>query len=272
MLTRKSANTNILGSTTLQEISFTTNEVLNEQKRTQSQVLAVVPELAVATSQMRQRLEECQTTQLELMRLLSHVRQANLTGLSGEGNLLLKDNDGPTSQLIDPRSRVGSNHERKLRKVRNPRTCQLNCGCNCHKNQQISTPWTLRKCIGLGTIRISSFYSSQKCNIKDCKQSAFSGLRLEYFLPRWLTLRMVSIWYSSSPLHGPELLLRVPLVLPWPKLSEDDHERYLQLSHEHLDYWLHTPSHIDNWGHTLFSVCSFSCEGRSPCLIYRLQL
>ena len=261
-------DTNILGSTTLQEISSTTDEVLNEQKRTQSQVLAVVPELAVATSQMRQRIEESQATQLELIRLLSHVRQANLTCLSGERNLLLKDDDGPTGQLVNPRSRVASNQERRLRKGRNPRTCQHNCGCNCHKTQYFSTPWTLRKCIGFGSMQISGSYSLQQCNIRDCKQSASAGLRLDYIPPRWFALRMVSIWYNSSPLHGPELLLRVPVVLPWPKFECDNGEQYSQLLNGHIDRWLHTPSHIDEEGKTLFYVCFLSREGRSPSLIY----
>ena len=263
-----SVNTNVIGSTTLQEISFTTNEVLNEQKRTQSQVLAVVPELAVTASQMCQRIEESQATQLELIRLLGHVRQANLTGFSGEGNQLLKDDDGPTGQLINPRSRVASNHDRKLRKVRNPRTCQQNCGCNCHETQHFSTPWTLRKGIGFGSLQISGRYSLQRCNIRGCKQSASSSLRLDYILPRWFALRMLSIWYNSAPLYGPELLLRVPIVLPWPKLEFADGEQYSRLINEHIDHWLHTPSHIDERGRSLyFTVCFLSREGRSSSLI-----
>ena len=231
-----------------------------------------MPELAVAASQMRQRIEESQTTQLELIRILGHVRQANLTGFCGEGNLLLKDDDGSTGQLINPRSRVGSNHERKLRKVRNPRTCQHNCGCNCHKTQQISTPWTLQKCIGFGSIRISSRYSLQRCYIRGCKQSASSSLRLDYILPRWFALRMLSIWYNSAPLYGPELLLRVPVVLPWPKILKGDYARYMHAKNEHIDHWLNTPSHIDEAGFTLFFVRFLNHEGRSPCLMYDLQL
>ena len=235
---------------------------MNEQKRTQSQIVAVLPGFAAATSQICQRIEESQTTQLELIRLLGHVRQANLTSLFGERNLLLKDHDEPTSQLINPRYRLNSDHERKIRKDRTRRTCQLNCRCNCHKTQQIRTPWNWRKCIGSGSIRISGRYSLQQCNIRGCKQSASSSLRLDYILPTWFMLRMVSIWYNSSPLHGPELLLRVPVVLPWPELSTlDGHERKLRARNEHIDHWLHTPSHIDQQGNTLFHVCLLSPGG-----------
>ncbi len=255
-----SVNTDILGSTTLQEISFTTNEVLNEQKQLQSQVVAFLPEFTAAASQMGQRFEASQSTQLELIRLLRHVQQANLASLSGEGSVLLKDVDQPTGQLINPRSRVSSNHERKIRKARTLRTCQRNCGCNCHNTQQIWTPWAWWKCIGFGSIRISGRYSLQQCNIRGCKRSVPSSLRLDYFLPTWFILRMVSIWYNSSPLHGPELLLRIPVVLPWPKLSSSrDNMRYRE--HEHIDRWLHTPSHIDERGTTLLYVCSLSREG-----------
>ena len=223
-----------------------TNEVLNEQKRTQSQVLA---------------------TQLELVRLLDHVRQAELAYFSGERNLLLKNDDGPTSQLINPRPRVASDHERKLRKGQNPRICQRYCRCNCHKTLQFSTPLTLRNCIGFGSLQISGRDSLQRCNIKGCKQSVSSRLRLDYILPRWFALRMLSTWYNSAPLYGPELLLRVPVVLPWPKLEFGFAPQYWQLMNEHIDHWLHTPSHIDEQGKTLLFVCSSSHEGRSPCLI-----
>ena len=135
-----------------------TNVVLNEQKRTQSQVLAVVPEFAVAASQMRHTIEGSQATQLELIRLLGHVRQANLTGFSGEGNLHLKDDDGLPGQLLDARSGVASNHERKLREGRNPCICKRYCCCNCHGTQQILTPWTLRRYISFGSMQISGRY------------------------------------------------------------------------------------------------------------------
>ena len=221
---------------------------------------------------MRQRIEESQATQLELLRLLSHVRQANLTGSFGGGKPLSRADDRPTGQLIKPGSRVGSNNELKLRKVRNPRICQRWCRCDCHRTQQISTPRTLRKCIGFGSMQISVRYTLQQCNITDCKQSASSNLRLDYMLPRWFAGRMLSIWYNSAPLCGPELLLRVPVVLPFPKTESANRDRETQLINEHLDHWLHTPSHIDQWGTTLFYVCFLCREGRSPRLIYDLQL
>ena len=257
-----SVKTNIVGSTTLQEISFTTNDVLNAQNQFQSQVVAILAKFAAAASQMDQRYEASQGSQLELIRLLRHVQQANIASLPEEANLVLKDDHEPTDQLIIPRSGVISNHERKTRKGRTLRTCQRYCRCNCHKTQQTWTPWTWQECIGIASMRISGRYSLQKCNIRGCKRSAYTSLRLDYILPTWFMLRMVSIWYNSSPLHGPELLLRVPVVLPWPKLSRSHHgERYLQLRIEHLDHWIRTPSHVDEHGNTLLYVCSHCREG-----------
>ena len=220
-----------------------------------------MPEFAVAASQIREKIEESQATQLELLRLLSHVRQANLTGSFGGGKPLLRADDGPTGQLIKPRSRVGSTHELKLRKVRTHRICQPSCRCNCHRTQRISTPLTLRKCIGFGSMQISGRYTLQQCNITDCKQSTSSNLKLDYILPRWFAGRMLSIWYNSAPLYGPELLLRVPVVLPWPKFESGDEDRDSQLINEHFDHWLRTPSHIDEQGTTLF-FCMFPLPGR----------
>ena len=257
-----SVKSNMVGSTTLQEISFTTNEVLNEQKQFQSQVIAVLPKFAAAASQMNQEFEASQSTQLELIRLLRHVQQADIASLSGEGKLLLKEDHEFNDQPINPRSRMSSNHERRICKDRTLRTCQRYCRCNCHKTQQIWTPWTWQKCIGIASMRISGRYSLQNCNIRGCKQSVSPSLRLDYMLPTWFMLRMVSIWYNSSQLHGPELLLRVPVVLPWPKSSMVHHgEQCLQLRIEHLDNWLRTPSHIDERGDTLIHVCSLCREG-----------
>ena len=216
---------------------------------------------------MCQRIEETQTTQLKLIRLLGHIRQANPASLSGEGTRLLTGDDETTDQLINCKSRVSSNRERRIRKVGTLRTCRRYCRCNCHETQQIWTPWTWRKCIGVGSMRISS-RSLRQCNIGGCKQSACPSLRLDYILPGWFIRRMVSIWYDSSPLHGPELLLRVPVVLPWPKFGYlADKEQCLKLENQHIDHWLRTPSHIDEQGHTLLYVCFLFRKGRSPCLI-----
>ena len=189
---------------------------------------------------------------------------------SGNGSLLLKGDDRPTGQLTDPRSPVGL--DRKLRKVRNPRICQRYCRCDCHKTQRISTPRALRRYIGFGSMQISGRYSLQRCNITDCKQSASSNLKLDYALPRWFVLRILSISYNSDPLYGPELLLRVPVVLPWPEIEPADREQHRQLDNKHLNHWLHTPSHIDQYGKTLLFVCFLSREGKSPIRIYDLQL
>ena len=232
-----------------------------------------MPEFAVAASQIREKIQESQATQLELLRLLSHIRQANLTGALGGGKPLLRANDGPTGQLIKPRSCGGPNHELKLRKVRTPSICQRYCRCNCHITQRVSTPWTLWKYIGFGSMQVSGRYALQQCNITDCKQSASSNLRLDYILPRWFAGRMLSIWYNSAPLHGPELLLRVPVVLPYPAETRfATGGRRIQLINEHIDHWLHTPSHVNQRGMTLFYVRFLSQEGRSPRLIYDLQL
>ena len=239
------------------------NEVLNEQKRTQSQVVAVLPGITAAASQIGQRFEASQSTQLELIRLLRHVHQASIASLSGDGDLLLKKDDEPPGQLINPRSRLSLDHEYKIRKDRSLRTCQRYCCCDCHQTQRIWTPRTWWKCIGIGSMRISGRYSLQKCNIGNCKQSASPSMRVDYILPTWFILRMVSIWYDSSPLHGPECLLRVQVVLPWPELPkfEDDYKRYRQARTQHINHWLHTPSHVDEQGNTLLYVCFVSLEG-----------
>ena len=221
-------------------------------------MVAILPEFAAAAKEIGQIYEAFESTQLELIRLLRHVQQANIASLYGEENLLLKNDHEPTDQVIIPRSRVSSNHERKIRKDRALRTCQRNCCCSCHKTQQIKTPWTWRKSIGVGSMS----YSLQQCNFGGCKQSTSSSLRFDYILPGCFLLRMVSIWYNCFPLHGPEFLLRVPVVLPWPKDPPYlVHERYKQAGNEHIDHWLHTPGHLDENGCTLLYVCSHSPEG-----------
>ena len=132
------------------------------------------------------------------------------------GRTMPLENSKVASQLNNHRSRMGSNYECKIRKVHKLGTCQLGCPCNCHRTQRVRTPWTWPKYFGLGLITIAGRHVLHKCNVQECEKPAAPFVKIDYVLPAWFMFRMISMWFTSSPLYGPEFLVRVPCVLPVP--------------------------------------------------------
>ena len=175
---------------------------------------------------MCQKFEDSQNTQRELIRPLGHVRQVNI-GASSMGRTMPLENTKVASQLNIHRSRMDSNYKCKIRKVHKLGTCQLGCPCNCHWTQCVRTPWTGSKCFGLGLITIASRHVPHKSNVQVCEKPAAPFVKIDYVLPTWFMFRMISMWFKSSSLSGPEFLVWVPCCLSrhiqsnklWPEQS-----------------------------------------------------
>ena len=60
-------------------------------------------------------------------------------------------------------------------------------------------------------------FGRTRCNLRSCKQGGGLAIRINYFLPTWLSQRMISAWYTSTPLCGPELLLKIYRVVDFRK-------------------------------------------------------
>lgn len=155
--------------------------------------------------------------------------QAELTGLLGPFRHLsvVPALEVPTSSLTDsqspavhasidhPRSNTAPWNGLQIQTFRAVNVCQHYCPCICHTRKQISIPRTMKRLFGRDFVRIGGLGSSDsRCNNQSCKGRTARHLKIRYFLPTWLAMRMITISFTSSPSHGPEMLVRFPRLAP----------------------------------------------------------
>ena len=87
--------------------------------------------------------------------------------------------------------------------------CPTVCRCSCHRRTLLSTPWVTRNLVGKLSVTYTGLsFLGTPCTVKTCRRSLMSSLRIDYALPIWIANRMLSVWYKSAPITGPELLLK----------------------------------------------------------------
>lgn len=87
--------------------------------------------------------------------------------------------------------------------------CLRTCRCSCHQLLRFHVP-------RFGALELSGFRfpnSRNDCDVQSCKGPNPLLIRASICLPAWVARRVLSLWFTSSALHGPELLLRVPRVI-----------------------------------------------------------
>ena len=194
----------------LQQISVHTDQIASEQQASNFQVAAALPQLQGAIGLLYQKLEESQSTQAALTRLLGNVRQASVdsTPNAAIGSPRQAMEIACKTQLT--RHRMSSTSEINISGIRYGR-CQSSCPCSCHRIRKSVLYPSSRKLLGFGSMSFAGIpMLGGGCNVQACKQTTTPSVRINYCLPTWLALRMISIWFTSSPLYGPELLIRVP--------------------------------------------------------------
>ena len=106
---------------------------------------------------------------------------------------------------------VNSRDQLQLQRTFKVAHCILDCPCECHRKSFSWSTWSLARLFGRAYLESkgTSWVGTQH-HIQSCKASATSQIRITYFVPRWFAMRMIYIRYTSSPLHGPEWLLKIP--------------------------------------------------------------
>ena len=100
--------------------------------------------------------------------------------------------------------------------TQNRSECRIGCYCRCHIRQYSTLPWPLNPILG-----ILSFYRCYGRPGVSCNCTRYNSLAIKYRPPPYLWYlcqRHISIDLHRGRLAGPELLLRVPRVLPWAHL------------------------------------------------------
>ena len=89
--------------------------------------------------------------------------------------------------------------------------CRSSCPCECHRTYFSSSPWPLARLYGRVCVeRKGSSWVGASHHIQSCKASGVSQIRVIYFVPTWFAMKAYDIRYTSSPLHGPEWLIKIP--------------------------------------------------------------
>ena len=175
---------------------------------------SVLPRQEALLSHLCQRIEESQATQVAMMRLLGDFRQTDV-------NVALDNSVAPPESLesaaitpIVARPRLRSRNEFHIQNLQVRSACQTACTCSCHETWRIYTPRNLRKLFGHSKIEGAELpFFRPACSLRSCKGKRTAVINIMLFLPTVIAARMISLWFTSSPLYGPELLLRVPRVL-----------------------------------------------------------
>lgn len=92
-------------------------------------------------------------------------------------------------------------------------TTGTGCNCMCHINRDYSLPGPLHSILG----EFSLCFRAQKPGCR-CNCPSDSGFVFLYRFPHYLIQRYISIILRITYLDGPELILRVPRILPWTHL------------------------------------------------------
>ena len=104
--------------------------------------------------------------------------------------------------------------ERKVHAFRKRFDCRPECGCSCHAIRKINSPQLLGALFGGFSIQ----WRSQKKVKFGCNCSGHTGVAILYRFPDYILQRYLSMNVEMTTLGGPELLLRVPRILPWTHL------------------------------------------------------
>ena len=147
--------------------------------------------------------------------------------------------------------------------------CPNACTCSCHETWRVYTPRNLTKLFGHSTIEGAELpVFRPACSLQSCKGKRTMFVNIMFFLPTMIAARMVSLWFTSSHLSGPELLLRVPRVL------RKDTPAYDAICSGDLDTvkrsvfaGAYKPWDVDPTGQSLILVCDRNIYMSFDCLL-----
>ena len=175
---------------------------------------SVLPRQEALLNNLCQRIEESQATQAAMMRLLGNFRQINIDSASDNAAALSESLESAAIRPIVARPRMRSRSEFHIQNLQFQSACPLACTCNCHEIWRIYAPRKLRKLFGHSKIEGAGLPNVKgACSLRSCKGKGATIIHINFFLPTMMAARMISLWFTSSPSYGPELLLRVPRVV-----------------------------------------------------------
>ena len=181
--------------------------------------------------ELYERIKDSQQTQQQLVHVLGEFRKVEevvpVTKTPQESRLAAPKLDSsvirsPKVAITDSKEPSATDAERPCstdltyhgigaHRASNPRiSCPPRCRCACHKGRQFRWPTSTRKWTGFLLVKCTNFtWSRRACTVLTCKRIAQSSISVQYLLPVWLATTLISAWYKSAPLSGPEVLLKL---------------------------------------------------------------
>ena len=148
------------------------------------------------------------------MRLLGNFRNIDVNMASDDAAALSQSLEPAAITPIAARPRMRSRSEFHIQNLQIQSACPIACTCDCHETWSIYSPGKLGKPFGYSKIEGAELpFFKAACSLRSCKGKRATFINVHFFLPTMMAARMISLWFTSSPLHGPELLLRVSRVL-----------------------------------------------------------
>lgn len=226
---------------------------------------SVLPRQEALLNRLCQRIEESEATQAAMMRLLGNFRQidVNIASESLSENL-----ESATTTPIVARPRMRSRNEFHIQNVQIQSACPSSCTCDCHKPWRIYTPRNLRKLFGHSKIEGAELpFLKSGCSLWSCKGKSAAFITIKFFLPSMIAARMIALWFTSSPLYGPELLLRFPRVV---RTDTPAYRAFrsgdLEIVKKSISAGEYKPWDVDYTGRSMIAVCGWNTLYAFICL------
>ena len=154
-----------------------------------------------------QVLEEVQSTGSAVSRFLNNFPHHTLQLSSDPPSVP----DNPHNSIVDINTHPRSGGQLQLQKTYKVARCYSSCPCECHRTSYKWSNESLGRIFGRVYLENQgpSWFRAPR-HIQSCNASAVSQTRVIYIIPTWLAMKAVYIRYKSSPLSGPECLIRTP--------------------------------------------------------------
>ena len=162
------------------------------------------------TINVNNQLKELVLTQQQVLAILSSTKdesqERDPSGLKIRWNQqsAIEVTEDPTQTRYAPAASHPASHNRSRSS-----SCPKSCQCVCHYRRNISLFQITQRWTGAFFIsHTGRLWLRPVCTIRGCRGLSTTAINIRYTCPAWLASRIVSAWLKSTPLTGPELLLR----------------------------------------------------------------
>ena len=158
-----------------------------------------------------QILEEVQSTGLTVTGFLNNFPHHTLQSSSSNSRSIAENAQNSIAQLNSDSIYAKPRDRLQLQRTYDVARCHPGCPCECHRTKFSWSPWSLARVFGRAYIENKGpSWMQASRHIQSCKVSAVTQIRVIYFIPTWFAMKAIYIRYTSSPLHSPEWLIRIP--------------------------------------------------------------